>query len=450
MGRFEEKGFWWLPEFPDQRVAGTLRFSDADGGQLDILGSLNITTNSSSVIWKHKDWNRIPVILGRSTTDEEYTLVRCYETNVNFSSSGYVTTTYHTNLVIERWHFQSLDKIGFDEIRLTYSGLTEWYGQNGILAKREGSQVKFIEVDNPPPVIVQVDGGQLRFNLKTIPEQRRPLGFPIHIGFSQEAVIEIQFQAVNTLEQCLEWERTIADFLTLAMGIPTPLGSFIVANKDCRIKTMHTEQSLPLRLHRQLPDLEAISAKNFRREMVFTFADIEKANPQLVIEGWFQAYREIRPVISLYIDVLYSSSRLVRHQFQDLLAALCGWYFVRVAQDGKQPEGNLKTMVELVIEPSLLGILARFEPIVGNTFGTHQGFAQRVISAKYGLDSGHYPPLTDEPDWIELAILTEQLKVLVELCLFQEIHFGEVWQKQWFASIAAEIPKREQFAGWEF
>ncbi|MBI4749345.1 MAG: hypothetical protein HY774_12710 [Acidobacteria bacterium] len=448
MGRFEEKGFWWLPEFPDKPVAGTLRFLDSDGGQLDILGSLNITTNSDSVIWKHKDWNRIPIILGRSTTGKEYTLVRCLETNSSFGS-GYSTTTYQTNLIIERWHFQSLDKIGFDEIKLSYSGLTEWYGQSGILAKKEAGRFKFIEVESLSPVVVPIDGGELRFDLNLIHEQNRPLGFPTHVGFSQEAVIEIQFQEFNSLKKCLEREREVADFLTLAMGGPPSLISFTGINKDCRITTMHMDQPLPLLLHRQLPDLEKLSTRKFTHEMVFTFGDIE-ADPQSVVKGWFQACREIRPVIALYIDVLYRSSRLVRHQFQDLLAALCGWYFVRVVQAGKQPENNLKTMVELMIEPGLLGVLASFEHIVGTTFGTHQEFSQRVVSAKYGLDSGKYPPLTDQPDWIELAILTEQLKALVELCLLREIRFSEESQKQWFESIAAKIPKREQFAGWEF
>ncbi|HMW40666.1 MAG TPA: hypothetical protein PKD57_14760, partial [Saprospiraceae bacterium] len=289
MGRFEEKGFWWLPEFPDQRVAGTLRFSDADGGQLDILGSLNITTNSSSVIWKHKDWNRIPVILGRSTTGEEYTLIRCLEINSSFGS-GYPTTTYQTNLVIERWHFQSLDKIGFDEIRLSYSGLTEWYGQSGILAKKEEGRFKFIEIESRLPIVVPIDGGELRFDLNLTHEQSRPLGFPTHIGFSQEAMIEVQFQEFNSLKKCLEWEREIADFLTLAIGGPPSLVSFIGVNKDCRITTVHMDQPLPLRLHRQLPDLERLSTRKFTDEMVFTFADIGD-DPQSVVKGWFQAYR---------------------------------------------------------------------------------------------------------------------------------------------------------------
>jgi len=37
---FEYVGFWWLPDHPEKKLAGTLTFTEADGLHLRLLGVL--------------------------------------------------------------------------------------------------------------------------------------------------------------------------------------------------------------------------------------------------------------------------------------------------------------------------------------------------------------------------------------------------------------------------
>lgn len=445
MKSFEEKGFWWLPESTENRVAGLLTFSDLDGGQLELLGYF-ISPATGQKLLHRGMWRVFPIILGQSISGKKYTLVRCFETNIKIEGE-YGTNSYQTSLVIEGWHFQSLEEIEFHRFLLSYSGLTEWYEQGGISTNFEEETIKSIEFNELPPVVIPIEKGELRFLLNGKYESSFPFGFITRIGFSQQAMIEVEFQELHSFKECLNWERKVSDFLTFAIGSPTPLVTFSGINKKCLSSNLG--EPLPLTLFLQKSDSDKVQSNVFSHEMKFTFPQIA-SDPQSVLEGWFDAFKELRPVIALYMDLLYRSSRLVRHRFQDALAALYGWYAVRIAQKDKHQSESFQIPSRPDWEKCFAETLEHFGPMVGDTFGAHKDFVERVVSAKYGLDSGKYPPLTDQPDWIELAILTEQLKALVELCLLREIRFSEESQKQWFESIAAKIPKREQFAGWEF
>src|SRR5688500_1677706 len=58
MGTTSSLGMWWLPGSPAEKVAGTLKYSDDDGAELSLAGTLAASE------WGAVSAQRVPVILG--------------------------------------------------------------------------------------------------------------------------------------------------------------------------------------------------------------------------------------------------------------------------------------------------------------------------------------------------------------------------------------------------
>jgi len=65
MDKFEYKGRWWLPDKPEKRISGTLRFTPNEGAILELIGSFKDT----------KDINKMlepEIILGISSNGKKH------------------------------------------------------------------------------------------------------------------------------------------------------------------------------------------------------------------------------------------------------------------------------------------------------------------------------------------------------------------------------------------
>lgn len=74
-------GVWWLPDKPEDRVSGTLRFTSDEGAILDLIGSFKDIKDIDKV-------QRAEFILGLSSDGKNITLYKCVETGSRFSFPG--------------------------------------------------------------------------------------------------------------------------------------------------------------------------------------------------------------------------------------------------------------------------------------------------------------------------------------------------------------------------
>ena len=91
---FEYSGLWWLPQRPDHRVAGTIRYSIDTGAILQLIGRLwEESPNSSDA--------PIPIILGLTSNGRVLTLLRSLLLRESFSAPGLSTMQIYSHFVLE-------------------------------------------------------------------------------------------------------------------------------------------------------------------------------------------------------------------------------------------------------------------------------------------------------------------------------------------------------------
>ena len=114
MDKFEYEGIWWLPDKPEKRISGTLRFTPNEGVILELIGSFKDT----------KDILKPEIILGISN-GKKITLHKCFETKPN-NVSVPESLSFYADEVFVGAHFQKSEDIKFRKLCIRYSYLDEW------------------------------------------------------------------------------------------------------------------------------------------------------------------------------------------------------------------------------------------------------------------------------------------------------------------------------------
>jgi hypothetical protein len=114
MQEFEYHGHWWLPNKPEHKVSGNLKFSHQQGIILEILGTLE---------------QEFPDIIHGETKDKHITLAQCIrfseELRVGLVNSKY--SKYNILIIFLGKHFyEKLDEIKFSRVNVNYTYLSNW------------------------------------------------------------------------------------------------------------------------------------------------------------------------------------------------------------------------------------------------------------------------------------------------------------------------------------
>jgi hypothetical protein len=120
---FELKGFWWLPDAPENKISGTLNFRGSAEISLDLLGSFQMP-GSSGVI-EQQD-----LILGFSQDGRKITVYDSFVSSSEIKMPGILNTTYTSNYLFFGKHYTNPSEIIFNKCMCSFSYLEQW------LAKR--------------------------------------------------------------------------------------------------------------------------------------------------------------------------------------------------------------------------------------------------------------------------------------------------------------------------
>ena len=117
---FESPGVFWLPEKPDQTIAGQLRFSSDDGPQVSLVGGL-----------RPFPINSFPVVHG-VLDDAPCTLFNCRQISSKSSYGGLQQIVLEARLLLVGEHIASLDEPVFTGSDVRFGGLDEWVNFSAI------------------------------------------------------------------------------------------------------------------------------------------------------------------------------------------------------------------------------------------------------------------------------------------------------------------------------
>src|SRR5438045_3120793 len=84
-GKVIEKGFWWVPERPENRLVGTISYSRDDGAEVDLIGTLLPIHRLAQMPEPFNVW-------GTTVANKEITLFRAYQANAQLHMLGTPTS----------------------------------------------------------------------------------------------------------------------------------------------------------------------------------------------------------------------------------------------------------------------------------------------------------------------------------------------------------------------
>jgi hypothetical protein len=314
----EFRGYWWLPENPENKVGGIAKFTPNSGVTLNLFSVLNQDQeylNRGNVF-------RSNFIQGISLDGNKITLKDCIRTNYTLSSSdssGIATSNYQAISLLEGAHFS--EQIKFNRFRVEFPLLAEWAGITGIgysppetdgdtLSAGDSFEVGYTI---PESVEAELDDIFIRVVTNTDVNLQRVGGAKI----DEATLIEIEPVSDNEYySEYMDIMRSLQDFLTLGTGKNIHPSSLIG-----RIDRPESPGYTDINVMYSTAEGSDTADNLHPLRANFVLGDIDDRFED-VISNWFNGYETLGPVYNLYFSTKYNREMYVQNEFLSLIQAI--------------------------------------------------------------------------------------------------------------------------------
>lgn len=434
-------GVWWVPDKPQDSIAGTLRFSHEDGVRLELLGSFKEITDLVTT-------RTYPVIFGVGE-GKAVTLQDCVETGGRFSSPGILTQELLARAAYVGRHIEP-DNLRFGEASIRYSYLDDWVNISGFRLtskKDEAGQREFhVSFAYPEEIEAATPLGKV-----VVTSAFSQTGGPQKISMSQELSFRVEANQDLPLE---DWERLfiqpLQNFLTLATGKPnalTYLGFY--PPRDDRAAPRERPNVVKYRL--SYPGSRS-GRRPIPPEMLFTFGDVVGEFNE-VLSRWLTVAEELDSVCSLFFSTLYSPTMYLEQRFLSVVQAAESYHRRRFSNQvlstqehatrmrsvlksaPSEYKGWLRQRLQYANEPPLRQRLRELLDVTSEIMTPVIGKRRRFI--QLALDTRNYLVHYDKSlrskaaqSSGEIYELTRAVSFLVQACFLSELGVGrDRWLK---------------------
>jgi hypothetical protein len=326
MEEAEYEGEWWIPENPDKKISGTLRFSPINGSNLKLNGLFKELKDLN--VFLHPN-----IILGKTSNSGHITLYKCCEHYSRAHTLGSLSSSFTADVVFIGHHFCKEEDIVFSSLSLTYPHLEEWIGISGIKIDMKPDLV--IIYGKPRKIEAEIDdihicinpNCELKVNRISFRDEIKECNLKQTISIDIKPPGQIHFN---------DYMRNIChhiqNFLSLAIG--EAVYPLTIKGKNEAYKS----EALNRVLYDDIPILYPIgrssnTAKELRPDdMLFSFEDISD-NFEKYLNNWFARSEVLSPACNLYFGTIYEKSMNLEHRFLNLIKAIESYH--RRAHDGK-------------------------------------------------------------------------------------------------------------------
>lgn len=302
----EFRGYWWLPESPDNKVGGIAVFNPSEGISLELLSSLNAEFGQLS---------RENRIYGITTEGKDVTLEDCVQNNSSMSISdgtGLTTSEYKALRAYIGSHIS--DEHRFDAGRIHYPILSNWVGISGVDDIQDDGQGSIeVSYDRPDAISAEISDAELSLNFSPKLSLQRVGG----VSIDEKVYFRIQPKSGQlSFDELVGHGRTLQDFLTLASGKETQISDLIGIVDD---EEEPGENKIEI-LFTTVGEVQGSGQLHSGRAN-FMLSDIREKFSE-VMRSWFRGYEELKPVFNLYFSVQYSSEMYVQNRLLTLSRAV--------------------------------------------------------------------------------------------------------------------------------
>ena len=119
------KGYWWLPDKPEDKVAGVLTYSPGERILLELIGGFE-SEEVTIAGFLDKENNKVALIHGVDSNAMEISLVSCYRSFSYNYSSGFPIMHYSTRMAIYGKHINSLGEVCDYSAHVRFPELSYW------------------------------------------------------------------------------------------------------------------------------------------------------------------------------------------------------------------------------------------------------------------------------------------------------------------------------------
>lgn len=417
------EGIWSVIDGQREKLCGTLKFAPDSGATLTLLGSTSVIDSISKTLYSKGGADGIPyqeIILGNSLNKRVITLFNCILTgnSSNYPDPGPSTLSFMVNIVFDGTLFTKKEDIKFCTLSVRFTNLDEW-------ANISGSDL------HEPIRVIKQDDYEISI------EFTRPLYAHMQNDayITQNAWVTIKSTAEKTLEEYKKIIKKIENLLTLFIIMPVyPL----------QITGTTKNNNRPVEIFYRIPNYNKKSV--VWPQMLVSYKEISDRFENLV-KNWFEKEELLEPVYILYFDTLYNPSMNVLHRFLSYVQAI-ETYHRRFKKNCELPEeehekriteiseavqkhkkwleGKLKYSNEPNLQKRLLDILDEYSQITDLFIEPKRRgiITQKIVDSRNYYTHGNLKLKTLAADWEELTCLQYKLKMLLEICLLNELGFS--------------------------
>lgn len=309
---FELEGFWWLPEAPERRVAGVLKYSQGDGPVLTLTGTFDPTKEAFG-----SDMEDRPVIHGTTEDDKNVSLFKALHMN---SKGGFfreaVQEVYRGHTLAIGWHFESEDEEIFSKSYMIFEDIEEWLGH------------RFFDFG---PVEDSKD-----WRLKIDRSVSRPLGriesaeFTVGSGFytdqsstsftvSAHCYIKIAPDEPKSLRWHAATGSKIKALASLCAGRHLPARRIMLDGPEIRYSEDHS-RNVEVSIYASMLHQESKKVRKNDRPMVQVLDFPEPADD--LLQRWFDGYEEFSSAQYLFLTALADNAMFINGRFSFAIQAL--------------------------------------------------------------------------------------------------------------------------------
>lgn len=317
------KGYWWLPEEPDDELYGELQFKGTESIELELVGSFK---ESGSVIPSkpiHPDF-----ILGHSTEGNKITLYKSVMTKGAGHFPGMPTCAFSPAYLFVNEHFVSESELLFSSVIFNTLYMEEWMVimnpfNVGYTQTKEGRlseyHAKYVPLEPFTGRISAIDSSfETVYDFSTSSDPFRML------NWRMAAFLKIISDEAQPFDWWIRVVNEMCNLLTLFVGEPVREKQIILKLTEADTDETEKSSESPVRLYFRQPE-KPLKESVHPHDMLITLRDIK---PMLsdVWQRWFENAEVLRALYDLFFAALYDRNMLLDFELLCYVHGLESYY----------------------------------------------------------------------------------------------------------------------------
>jgi hypothetical protein len=434
---WKKSGYFWLPEFADKKIPGTLSIFDGGNIELEVVGLFD---ESIGALNGHDDLSRI---IGIVEKEGFVTLEDCFYRIKSITFGGISKSVVHVNKVIGGVAYDKDEPVTFNTVSFAVEGINEWVDITGIEVTRSRDYRTASISYTPQDELVYNFGEGFKFHIffrYKLPD------FPsrTEARITQQTYFKISSKTTREFSEFSKIIHRITYFLGFSVDSTVTISDVSATSNDI-VREITEEKKIPVNIKLYYPSLPFSDnePKIEKHRMLFSFKDIRE-NAENVFNKWLSTYSVISPSLSLYFSAVSGEHKYLDGKFLALAQGL-ETYHRRTSNETLRDESEFRSMVasllwscpkknrkwlrgrlyhgnEINLGQRIKRIIEPYKSYIGNSKQRNK-FIRDVVNTRNYLTHYSEELEKDAVAFSELLGLCQKMEAVFQLHLLQQLGF---------------------------